>query len=85
MWSCGAAIGEDAYVTFKLMELEGKLFGSNTDTDKGKHFTIVSERAAADPHATQATTQYSLHSRVDWVMGVHLPEKNAVDRTLRAC
>ena len=58
---------------------------TSTDTDKGKHFTIVSERAAADPHATQATTQYSLHSRVDWVMGVHLPEKNAVDLTLRAC
>ena len=90
MWTCGAAIGDDAYVTLKLKELEVKLCGSGTDADKGTLFTIASELAAADPHAAHAAIQYSLQTRVDWVMGVHLPEETrslavAVDRTLRAC
>ena len=69
-----AAIGDDAYVTLKLKELEVKLCGSGTDTDKGELLTIASELAAADPHAAHAAIQYSLQARVDWVMGVHLPE-----------
>ena len=90
MWSCGAAIGDDSYVTFKIKELEGKLCGSGTDTDKGTVFTFASELAAANPHAAHAAIQYSPQARVNWVMGVHLPEETkplaaAIDRTLRAC
>ena len=90
VWTCGAAIGDDAYVTHKLKELEVKLCGSGTDADKGELLTIASELAAADPHAAHAAIQYSLQARVDWVMSVHLPEETrslaaAVDRTLRTC
>ena len=60
------------------------------DADKGKLFTIASELAAADPHAAHDAIKYPLHARVDWVMGVNLPEETkplaaAVDRTLRTC
>ena len=71
VWSCAAAIGDDSYVTFKLKELDVMLGGSGTDADKGKHFTIASEVAVADPNADNAAIQYSLQARVDWVMGVH--------------
>ena len=33
VWRCGAAIGDDAYVAFKLKELEVELCGSGTDAD----------------------------------------------------
>ena len=72
--TCGAAIGDDAYVTFKPKELEVKLCGSGTDADKGKLLTIASELAAVDPNAAHAAIQYSLQARLDWDMGVNLPE-----------
>ena len=90
MWTCGAAIGDDAYVTLKLKEHEVKLCGSGTDADKGALLTIALELAAADSHAAHAAIRCSLQARVNWVMGVHLPEEPrplaaTVDRTLRAC
>ena len=65
MWSYGAAIGDGAYITFKLKELEDKLCRSGTDADKGKVFTIAPQLSAADPHAAHAAIQYSPQARVD--------------------
>ena len=90
MWICGTAIGDTAFITFKLKELEVKLHGPGADADMGKVFTFASELAAVDPHAAHAAVQYSPQVGVDWVMGVHLPEETeplaaAVDHTLCAC
>ena len=89
MWTCGAAIGDDSDITFKLKEPEDKPRGSGADADKGVLFTIASELAAADPQAAYAAIKYSLQTRVDWAMGAHLPEETkplaaAFDRPLRA-
>ena len=46
--SYGAAVGGDAYGTFKLKELEAKPCGSDADEDKEMLFTIASEIAAAN-------------------------------------
>ena len=75
VWTCGAAIGDDAYVAFNFKELEGKYFGSETDANKGELLTIDSELAVVDPHAAHAAIQYTPLTRVDWVMRVHLPEE----------
>ena len=85
-----AAIGDDAYVTLKLNELEIKLCGSGTDAENGKLFTNASELAAADPHAAHAAVLFPPQAREDWVMGIHFSEESkplaaAVDETLRAC
>ena len=65
--------------------------GSGTNAEKGKLSPFSRNLlAAAQPHAAHAAIQYSLQARVEWVMGVRLPEETkplvaAVDRTLRAC
>ena len=54
VWSCGAAIGDDSYVTFKPKELKVKLWGLGADADKSKLLAIASELVAADPQAACA-------------------------------
>ena len=88
VWTCGAAIGSDLYVSKKLKELEDKLCG--TSTTEGTLVKTAKALADVDPHVAFTATNSSQQSRVDYVMSVHHPDETRsiakrIDETLRKC
>jgi len=85
---CGAAVSDGAYVQDFLLQKERELCG---DQESGEVETIARVTAALaerTAHCTHTAIFYSLESRMDYVLSVHLPSQTrrlamAVDKALR--
>ena len=85
---CGAAVGDDAYVQDFLLQKERELCGDPESGDVGTIARVTAALAERSAHCAHTAIFYSLQSRVDYVLSVHLPSQTrrlaaAVDEALR--
>ena len=85
---CGAAVGDDAYVQDFLLQKERELCGDPESGDVGTIARVTAALAKRSAHCAHTAIFYSLQSRVDYVLSVHLPSQTrrlaaAVDEALR--
>jgi len=85
---CGAAVGDDAFVEDFLLQQERELCGDQVTGTPGTIAAVTTDLASLNAHCASAAILYSLQSRVDHLLAVHLPSltrrlATAVDLALR--
>ena len=70
---CGAAVGDDAFVEDFLLQQERELCGDQVTGTPGTIAAVTTDLASLNAHCASAAILYSLQSRVDHLLAVHLP------------
>jgi hypothetical protein len=75
---CGAAIGDDAYISTFLDSKQLSLCGSTSED--GTHIpgsleNLINPIAEACPHSAASVMFYSVQARVDYLLSTHLPSQ----------
>ena len=86
--SCGAAIGDDAFISDFLDNAQRSLCGDPATGAPGIIVKTSTALAQGSAHAASAAIRYSLQQRVDYILSTHLPSETrhlaeAVDAALR--
>ena len=71
--SCGAAIGDDAFISDFLDNAQRSLCGDPVTGAPGIIVMTSTALAKDNAHAASAAIRYSLQQRVDYILSTHLP------------
>ena len=85
---CGAAVGDDAFIADFLLRKQLELCGNTETGEPGTIKSVTENLAVRSAQCAHAAIFYSLQSRVDYLVAVHLPEHTqqlaaATDEALR--
>jgi len=85
---CGAAVGDDAFVEDFLLKKQVELCGDPETGAPGSIASVTASLSVRSAHCAHTAIFYSLQSRVDYLLAVHLPSQTrqlaaAVDASLR--
>ena len=85
---CGAAVGDDAFIADFLLRKQLELCGNTETGEPGTIKSVTENLAVRSAQCAHVAIFYSLQSRVDYLVAVHLPEHTqqlaaATDEALR--